>query len=139
MAHVTSRRTTDRFCFGIKHSPAEIAEYLKALYIGESVEKIYLILNDSQGRTIGCNMLGEGTINMSEVLPRKAIEMAMKASATSVSIAHNHPFGTTHASKDDVALTHSLRVLFSTCDIELQDHFIVAGQLCDTIFYDEII
>ena len=138
LAHITSRRVTEKFRFGIKHSTAMIAEYLKAVYIGESVEKMYMILFDSQDRVIGCNLIGEGTVNMSEILPRKAIETAVKASASSVSIAHNHPFGTTQASKDDISLTRNLRALFSTCEIELKDHFVIAGQLCDMIFCDEI-
>lgn len=135
LAYVTSRRKTDKFVFGIKQSPAAIAEYLKALFLGESVEKTYLISFDRSDRIIGCELLGEGTVNASEVMPRKAIEAAVRVSAASVSIAHNHPFGTTNPSTDDVNITQAFATLFSTCEIELKDHFIVAGQLCDTVFF----
>lgn len=133
LAYVTSRRATDRFAFGKKHSTAELAEYLKALFLGESVEKTYLISFDGSERIIGCDLLGEGTVNASEVMPRKAIEAAVRASAVSVSIAHNHPFGTTEPSNDDINITQSFAALFESCEIELRDHFIVAGQLCDTV------
>lgn len=133
LAYITSRRRTDKLAFGKKQTSAEIAEYLKAFYLGESVEKICLISFDSRGRLISIDTLGEGTINASEVLPRKAIEVAIGVSAASVSIAHNHPFGTTTPSSDDINLTRTFDMIFSGCGIKLQDHFIVAGQLCDTV------
>lgn len=133
LAYLTSRRVTDSFTFGKKHSPAMIAEYLKALFLGESVEKIYIITYDGEDRVIGCELLGEGTVNSSEVLPRKAIEVAVGVSAESVSIAHNHPFGTTDPSADDINMTQLFTTLFANCEIAFKEHFVVAGQLCDTI------
>lgn len=133
LAAITSRRRTDAFVFGEVYSSAEIADYLKALYIGESVEKIHLIAFDSSDAVIGCAPLGEGTINSSEVLPRKAIEAAISLGAVSVAIAHNHPFGTPFFSDDDLSLTKSFSKLFLNCDITLKGHYIVAGQLCDTV------
>ncbi len=133
VAYLTSRRRTDLFAFGKSHSSAEIAEYLKALYIGESVEKIYLISFDARDRVIGCDLLGEGTVNASEVLPRKAIETAMMRSSVSVSVAHNHPFGTPDPSIDDLNMTGTLANIFLNCEIALKEHFIIAGQLCDIV------
>ena len=135
LAYITSRRRTDRFAFGKKHSLSEVADYLKALYLGESVEKTYLITFDKADKVGGCFLLGEGTVNASEVMPRKAIETALRASAAAVAIAHNHPFGTTDASSDDIAITQSFSTLFGSCEIELREHFIVAGQLCDTVIF----
>lgn len=136
LAYITSRRQTDKFRFGICHSKAEICDYLKALFIGESVEKTYLICFDKNGRTSGVHMLSEGTVNSSEILPRKAMEIAIDSSAIAVSLAHNHPFGTTKPSSDDVNITKHFISLFATCDIRLVDHFIIAGQLCDGINFD---
>lgn len=133
LAYVTSRRKTDLFTFGKKHTTTEIAEYLKALFLGESVEKTYIINFDRSDRIIGCQLLGEGTVNASEVMPRKAVEAAVRVSARAVAIAHNHPFGTPTPSTDDVNITQSFRALFDSCEIELKEHFVVAGQLCDTI------
>lgn len=136
LAYITSRRELEKFSLGTKHSKAEIADYLKALYLGESVEKTYLICFDRKGQTVSVNMLSEGTVNSSEVLPRKAMELAIGSSAKSVSLAHNHPFGTTRASSDDLNLTKHFSALFSTCEIKLCDHYIIAGQLCDTVNFD---
>ena len=136
LAYITSRRETEKFCFGKRHSKVEIADYLKALFLGESVEKTYLICFDDNGNTLGINLLSEGTVNSSEILPRKAMEIAIDSSAHSVSLAHNHPFGTTKPSSDDINITKHFLTLFATCDIKLLDHYIVAGQLCDTVNAD---
>ena len=133
LAYVTSRRKTDQFCFGKKYTRAEIADYLKALFLGESVEKTYLICFNEFECVIGCEMLSEGTVNSSEIMPRKAVEIALGLSAKSVALAHNHPFGITKASGDDINLTAHMATIFDSCEIKLTDHYIVAGQLCDTI------
>lgn len=136
LAYIVSRRETEKFILGRRHSKTQIADYLKALFLGESIEKTYLICFDEEGRTIGVNLLSEGTINASEILPRKAMELAINSSASSVSLAHNHPFGTTKASSDDINITKHFSALFATCEINLIDHYIVAGQLCDTVNFD---
>ena len=136
LAYITSRRQIEKFTLGRKHSRVEIADYLKALFLGESIEKTYLICFDDNDRTIGVHLLSEGTINASEILPRKAMEIAINSSARNVSLAHNHPFGTTKASLDDINITKHFAALFSTCEIDLLDHYIVAGQLCDTVNFD---
>lgn len=136
LAYVTSRRRTDGFSFGRVQTSADIAEYLKALFLGESVEKTYLLTYDGAGSITGCHLLGEGTVSSSEILPRKAVETAVSESAVSVAIAHNHPFGTTKASTDDINLTRSFYAIFRNCEIALTEHYIVAGQLCDTVRFE---
>ncbi len=127
LGFITSRRITDLFAFGERKNGAEISEYLKALFIGESVEKIYLLTFDSSNRLTSCRLLGEGTVNSSEVLPRKACEAAISSSATAVAIAHNHPFGNPEPSNDDIKFTGVFETLFSNCGIKLIGHYIVAG------------
>ena len=58
----------------------------------------------------------------------------MQFSASAVSIAHNHPFGTPEPSADDIKITEEFSALFNACEIDFKDHYIVAGQLCDTVF-----
>ena len=138
LAYITSRRVTDGFAAGKKYSQAQLAEYLKALYIGVSVEQAYLICFDRAERFICSIMLGEGTVNSSELIPRKAIENAVAKSACSVAIAHNHPFGNTTPSVDDVKSTNMLERLFRGCEIGFLGHYIVAGQRCEIIPPTEI-
>ena len=136
MGYVLSRRETDKFVFKKQYSPAEVGDYLKALFIGESVEVTYLITYSKSGSVTGCHLLGEGTVSSSEIMPRKAIEIAVGSKAASVALAHNHPGGNTTASSDDINITRFFAGLFSNCGIDLRDHFIIAGQLCDTVAFN---
>lgn len=132
-AYVTSRRVTDGFAFMKKHTSAEIAEYCKAIYVGSSVESVYLICFDSTRRVVACELVGEGTVNASEVIPRRLLEAALRHSASSVILVHNHPFGTTNPSQADVNLTMSLGDLFRSVGVEFIDHLIVSGQKCEPV------
>lgn len=138
LAYLTSRRKTDLMRCGNTYNSSQIAEHLKALFLGESVEKTYLIAYDSKDRFLGIRLLSEGTVSASEIVPRKALEAAIELSASSVSIAHNHPFGVPVPSSDDVKVTQFFESLFGSCEIGFKEHFIVAGQLCDTIKIDSV-
>lgn len=133
LAAIYSRRITDRFAFGKKHTRAEIAEYLIGLYIPCSVETVYMLMKDKSEAVIGCKMLSEGTVNTSELIPRKLLEAAISARAQSVILAHNHPFGSPVASEDDVAFTSRISAVASMAGITLEYHVVVAGIGCDVI------
>ena len=136
LGFITARRSTDLFTFGEKRNRAEISEYLKALFIGESVEKIYLLTFDCAERLTSCRLLGEGTVSSSEVLPRKACEAAISSSAAAVAIAHNHPFGNPEPSSDDIKFTGVFETLFLSCGIKLLGHYIIAGHRSRIIMPD---
>lgn len=124
---VTSRRGTEKFKLGIRHTEREINEYFVNLYRGMSVEAAALMCFDSDGRAIRCDLFGDGTVNASEILPRKLLEVACSVSAASVIIAHNHPRGKAEASAADIETTARLtRVCFNS-KIKLLRHIIVAG------------
>ena len=137
LAYITSRRATDLFTFGKRYSQAEIAEYLKSLFIGVSVEQVYLLTFDREGKLIGCRLLGEGTVNSSEILPRKAVEVAVSESAGSVAIAHNHPFGNAVPSSDDIGFTNVIETLFLHCEIGFSGHYIIGGQRCEIVMSND--
>ena len=136
LAHITSRRNTEKFKLGEAYSSVEIADHLKAVFLGESVEKIYLLTFDREDRLTGCHLLAEGTVCSSDVLPRKAVERALSSSAASVSIAHNHPFGSPRPSTDDVTMTEHFAGIFKSCDVVLKEHYIIAGQLSGTVYFE---
>ena len=137
LAYLTSRRKTDLFGFNRVHSMVEVAEYFKALYIGNSVENVHIMCFDAKGRAILCERVSEGIVNSAEVLPRKMLEIAIKCSASSVVLAHNHPFGVPVPSREDLSLTSEINGLFRSVGIGLTYHFIVAGQRCEVIKYGE--
>ena len=83
---------------------------------------------DSRGRVKGCDLLGEGTVNASEVYPRKIAECAVRRGASSVILAHNHPSGVANASDDDISATLALFATLRSMGIRLYRHVVVAGR-----------
>jgi DNA repair protein RadC len=127
---LASRRVCDSFKLGKKHTESEICDYLKALFFGLSVETAYMLSIDASGKLAASDKVGEGTVNFSNVLPRKLIEIAKRRKAKSVIIAHNHPGGYAHPSEDDLTATKLLTELFIASGIELDASYVVAGSEC---------
>ena len=137
LGYLSSRRKTDSFAMKCVHTPAEIAEYFKALFIGLSVENVYVMCIDSSGRVVSVERVSEGIVNSAEILPRRIVEIALKYSCAKVVLAHNHPFGRPEPSDDDLGMTRDIYELLRAVGIELSHHIIVAGQRFEVIGYSE--
>lgn len=123
-----SRRTVDAFAFGRVHTDEEIESYFKALFLGASVEKVYAMCFDEYNRVLCCELISTGILNSSEMWPRRIIEVAIRAKAHSVTIAHNHPHGEANASADDLAQTSAVCNTLSNVGIKLRSHVIIAAR-----------
>lgn len=128
LAYVSSRRVCDGFKLGAPHSRDEIAEMLKAAMLGLSRETVYLVSENASGDVIAVDMIGEGTINSSDVYPRRLVECALKRGAASVYLAHNHPSGTARPSADDLAATSRIFSTFRVSGVILKAHIIISAR-----------
>lgn len=127
VAALTSRRNTDKFKMGKKHTEDEIKQYFVSLFFGASVEIAYMMSFDGLGRTLAVDKLSEGSINSSNIMPRKMIEIAKAKGAKSVIIAHNHPEGFAEPSQDDIESTRFLESILHSAKLPLAAHYVVAG------------
>ncbi len=125
---VSSRRVTDAFAVGRVPTDEDIYDYLIALYIGAPTEVVHLILFDEKGAVISCEYAGEGTVNGSDIYPRRLLERAVKSKAASAILAHNHPRGGCTCSDEDVAATKILAGVFRAAGVTLRAHYVVAGR-----------
>ena len=87
IAYLNSRRVTDSFEFLEEHSDLELREFIIALFLGASVETVYAILLDDKGRVISAEYISEGTVNASDIIPRKILECARKKRSKNVILA----------------------------------------------------
>lgn len=126
MAYVNSRRVTEKFTFGIEHDELELRDYIRALFLGLSVERVYALLLDDRDRVIATAYISDGTANASDIVPRKVLECAKRKNSKKIILAHNHPKGSTTPSKDDIMTTGRLFNLFATVGVRLVAHYIVA-------------
>ncbi|MEG0230326.1 MAG: JAB domain-containing protein, partial [Oscillospiraceae bacterium] len=72
---------------------AKAGEFMHKKFISETGEVVYAAATDNKRRVISCKPLHYGTVNATEVNIRKIIEFAVRANATGIIIAHNHPNG----------------------------------------------
>ncbi len=126
-AEVVSRAATDEYKFGVRHTPRETDEYLKALLFSRSIECVYAISFDKKGRAIACDLVSEGVVNSSEILPRKIVEIAKRRAAAYMILSHNHPKGRARPSNDDMSTTLALSRILTNSGISLVRHVVVSG------------
>ncbi len=71
--------------------------------------------------------VSEGTVNASIVHPREVMIPAIKESAASIALVHNHPSGDPTPSQQDIEITHRLHKTGQIVGIRLLDHVIIGG------------
>lgn len=101
-------------------------EYLLPYFFGATEEMVYILCLDAKCKVLACRLLHKGSVNSAAVSLRKAAEIAIGCSATSVVLAHNHPSGLALPSKADEETTMLLRNTLEPLEIMLIDHIIVA-------------
>lgn len=104
----------------------ECGRYMLPLFKGKRNEHVYMLYLDAKCRVLGCNEVGQGSINFSSVPIRNIVEKALAMNATTVYVAHNHPSGVAFPSVEDRACTLRLATALYAVDITLADHFVIA-------------
>jgi DNA repair protein RadC len=108
-------------------SPRAVRDYLRLALSGREQEVFVILLLDAQHRVIACEELFRGTLTQTSVYPREVVKCALGRNAAAVIFAHNHPSGVAEPSHADEILTRSLKSALALVDIQVLDHFIVAG------------
>ncbi|MBO5837896.1 MAG: DNA repair protein RadC [Oscillospiraceae bacterium] len=105
---------------------SEYGNYLVPHFLTQRTEEVYLLCLDAKCMVLGCNKVGDGNINSTNISIRKIVDMAISSNATSVVLAHNHPSGIALPSAEDVATTKLVANALIMVDVILNDHIIVA-------------
>ena len=89
-------------------------------------EQLIVVLLDSKKRYLHDVVLTQGTLDSSPVHPREVFNAAIRESAASVMIVHNHPSGDPNPSKEDIQVTRQLLKAGELVGIPVLDHIIIA-------------
>ncbi|RMH60501.1 MAG: DNA repair protein RadC [Zetaproteobacteria bacterium] len=108
-------------------TPELVRAHLRVLLQGRGMECFGAIFVDQQHRHIATEVLFEGTVDRAVVYPRNVIKRALELDAKGVILFHNHPGRTPRASGEDTHLTARMREACALLDLNLLDHFLVAG------------
>jgi DNA repair protein RadC len=88
-------------------------------------EHFVVLLLDTKNRVIASPTISVGTLSSSLLHPREVFKPAVKASAASVVLVHNHPSGDVRPSAEDRAATRRLLEAGEIFGIEVLDHVII--------------
>lgn len=92
------------------------------------VEQAKLLLLNRANRVIGISNISTGGGAGTFVDTRLIFVAALKANASSIILAHNHPSGNLAPSSFDSAMTKRIRDAGKLLEIELLDHLIIASE-----------
>ena len=88
-------------------------------------EHFRAMLLNTRNQVIGIDRVSVGTLNSSAVHPRELFRNAIKRSAASVILVHNHPSGDPTPSREDVEITGRLIEAGKIIGIDVLDHIII--------------
>jgi DNA repair protein RadC len=108
-------------------APGMVRDWLRLKLAAQPHEIFMALWLDAQNRLIKADELFSGTLTQTSVYPREVVKAALSHNAAAVILAHNHPSGVAEPSRADEALTRSLKEALALVDVNLLDHFIVAG------------
>ncbi len=87
-------------------------------------EHFVVLLLDTKNQVLGSPTISVGTLSSSLVHPREVFKPAIRVSAASVILAHNHPSGSLEPSAEDRQVTSRLVQAGKHIGIEVLDHVI---------------
>jgi DNA repair protein RadC len=109
------------------NSPADAANVIMYEMRALDQEVVKVLLLDTRNRLIAVVEVYRGSLNTSMIRVGELFREAVKQSAASIIVAHNHPSGDPSPSPDDVAVTRMMVEAGRLLDIPVHDH-IVIGQ-----------
>lgn len=121
------------------NEPQDVADYLmeKLRYLKQ--EHFVALLLNTKNQIIHEQSIFIGSLNMSIVHPRDLLREAVKHSAASIVIAHNHPSGNPTPSLEDIKTTKRLLYCCDLMGIDLLDHIIIGDGEFISLFEDDYI
>jgi DNA repair protein RadC len=115
--------------FAKKHlsSPSEALKFAESKLASNANEAFLVIYLNSKNAVLSHEVVNEGTVNRAVVYPRNIVKEALRANASALILAHNHPSGECAPSTHDLELTKALREALNTIDVTVLDHLIIGA------------
>ena len=107
-------------------SPESVFNLLKKEIGNKMKESFYILSLTTRNNLISADNVSTGTLSASLAHPREVFLPAIKNSASTVIIVHNHPSGDTQPSEDDLNITKRLKEAGKILGIDVVDHIIVS-------------
>lgn len=88
-------------------------------------ESFYALYLNRANKVLGYQLISIGGLTGTMVDTRCIFQAVLKANATSIILAHNHPSGSKEPSNSDITITKKIKDAGKLLDISLLDHLIM--------------
>jgi DNA repair protein RadC len=105
-----------------------LLDFLKFELLGETQEVFAVLCLDVHLRKISFKKMFYGSINSCEISINQLLRHVIHQHASSIVIAHNHPFGLAFPSQADIELTQHISTACDLLEIRLIDHCIISPE-----------
>lgn len=109
-------------------SPEDVSDYLMEELRCQKQEHFVVLFLNTKNEVAHKTTIFIGSLNASIVHPREVFREAVKHSAASIIVAHNHPSGSPKPSQEDVHVTRRLVESGKMIGIELLDHVVIGDR-----------
>lgn len=107
------------------NSPADAAALIQYEMSALEQEHLRVILLDRRNRVLEVIEVYKGSVNSSQVRVGELFKDAIRANASAIIVAHNHPSGDPTPSPDDVAVTRAIVQAGKLLDVDVLDHLVI--------------
>lgn len=105
--------------------PQSVVRVIRSSIRDKAKEHFKLIILNTRNRITTIVNVSTGTLSASLVHPREVFKEAIRYSASSVVLVHNHPSGDPELSEEDLRITRRLVDAGRVIGIEILDHIII--------------
>src|SRR5690554_4185802 len=109
-------------------SPEDAANYLMDEMRHLTQEHFVALYLNTKNEVLHKRTVFIGSLNASVVHPREIFNGAIRYSAASILVAHNHPSGTPDPSREDIEVTRRVKESGKILGVELLDHIIIGDR-----------
>lgn len=108
-------------------SAKDVFNYFVEILDNKKKEHFYILLLDSKNQIINHSLISVGLLDASPIHPREVFKEAIKNSAASIVLIHNHPSGDPTPSEQDNEVTQLLINSGDMLGIKVIDHLIIGN------------
>ena len=106
-------------------SSDEALRLVRPKFFGRKTEAVVLLLLDSRGKTLYCDIINEGSVNAAPIYANQIVRLVARYEASTAVLAHNHPSGRPMPTSGDISATRRIIWALDSLGVLLHDHLIV--------------
>ncbi len=112
----------------VLNSSLKAGEYLCSLLQGRETEALLLVCLDAGKAVRHCEQLESGVSDSISTTLRQIAQMCVNRNVHDIILAHNHPSGLVHPSREDIVMTRKAQDFLQEIGVNLLDHFVITDK-----------